>query len=104
MSITFLESLVILLYLGGNIAALYFGRDNLAATAGMLATINATPLFVGGRTNPLANFSGVPLSTYYVFHHFIGRVVVVEGLLHSALLLRRSQRDQVTVSGYIVRY
>ncbi|KAH8754297.1 hypothetical protein F5883DRAFT_688216 [Diaporthe sp. PMI_573] len=102
MSITLPEFLILSLYFGGNVAALYVGRANLATTAAMLATINATPLFLGGRTNPLADFSGIPLSTYYVFHHFIGRIVIVEGLLHSALALRPSRLDQTTISGYVV--
>ncbi|KAK4113067.1 hypothetical protein N656DRAFT_797609 [Canariomyces notabilis] len=67
----------------------------------MLAVINAVPLFLGGRTNPLADFVGIPLSTYYIFHHFIGRVVFAEGVLHAALALRRSRYDQVSTSGYI---
>ncbi|KAH8768374.1 hypothetical protein F5883DRAFT_669942 [Diaporthe sp. PMI_573] len=66
----------------------------------MLAIINATLLFLGARTNPLADFIGVPLSTYYTFHHFIGRVVVVEGIIHAALAFRRSRPDQTTISGY----
>lgn len=102
MSITLPEFLVLSLYLGGNVAALYLGRANLAATAGMLATINITPLFLGGRTNPLADLFGVPLSMYYVFHHFIGRIAIAEGLLHSGLALRRSRLDQTATSGYVV--
>ena len=103
MSITLPECLILSLYFGGNVATLYLGRANLATTAARLATINATPLFLGGRTNPLADFAGVPLSTYYIFHHFIGRIVIAEGLLHSALALQRSRPDQATTSGYIVR-
>jgi hypothetical protein len=104
MSITLLEFLALCLYFGGNATALYLGKSNLASTAGMLAIINATPLFFAGRTNFLADLLGIPLSTYFVFHHFIGRVAVAEGLLHAGLVLPLSQRDQVTTSGYIVRH
>ena len=102
MSITLPEFLILSMYLGGNMATLFLGREKLATTSAMLATINATALFVGGRTNPLADFFGVPLSTYYVFHHFIGRVVIAEALLHSALALRGAQAGQSTTSGCIV--
>ncbi|KAI8626617.1 hypothetical protein F5Y19DRAFT_488216 [Xylariaceae sp. FL1651] len=67
----------------------------------MLAVVNATPLFLGGRTNPFADFIGIPLSTYYIFHHFIGRVVIIEGSIHAVLAFRRSRLDQTTTSGYI---
>lgn len=102
MSITRLESMILALYFGANGAILILGRANIGSVAAMLAVINATPLFLGGHTNPLADFIGIPLSTYYVFHHFIGRVVITEGIIHAALAFRRSRLDQTTTSGYIV--
>ncbi|KAI3333821.1 hypothetical protein F4824DRAFT_512983, partial [Ustulina deusta] len=102
MSITRLESIILALYFGANVAILILGRTNIGSLAAMLAAINATPLFLGGRTNPLADFIGIPLSTYYVFHHFIGRVVITEGIIHAALAFRQSRLDQTTTSGYIV--
>ncbi|CAJ2505628.1 Uu.00g130220.m01.CDS01 [Anthostomella pinea] len=59
------------------------------------------PLFLGGRTNPLADFLRVPLSTYYLCHHWVGRIAILEGLIHAAFSLRRSRSDHVTISGYI---
>jgi hypothetical protein len=102
MSITRLECLILALYSGANVTVLVFERANIAAVAAMLSIINATLLFLGARTNPFADFIGVPLSTYYIFHHFIGRVVVVEGIIHAALAFRRSRPDQTTISGYSV--
>ncbi|KAI3339065.1 hypothetical protein F4824DRAFT_498917 [Ustulina deusta] len=101
MSITRLESVILALYFGANGAVLILGRTNIGSVAAMLAIINTTPLFLGGRTNPLADFIGIPLSTYYVFHHFIGRVVITEGVIHAALAFRQSRLDQTTTSGYI---
>jgi hypothetical protein len=101
MSITKLEAIVFASYLGVNFYFLYRGRSNLAISSASLATINAVPLFLGGRTNPLADRLHVPLSTYYVFHHLFGRVVIFEGLLHSAIFL--SHRPIViTFPGFIV--
>ncbi len=70
--------------------------------AAMLAVINAILLYLGGCTSPLADFIGIPLSTYYVFHYFIGRVVVVEGVIYAGLAFRGLRPDQTTTSGYIV--
>ncbi|KAI0191362.1 hypothetical protein F4808DRAFT_465410 [Astrocystis sublimbata] len=70
----------------------------------MLAIINTTLLFLGGRTNPLADFLRVPLSTYYLSHHWVGRVAILEGLIHSGLMLTRTRHGQATyrsLSGYI---
>jgi hypothetical protein len=102
MIITLPEFLLLVLYFGANVFALFLGRVKLASTAAMLAIINATPLFLDGRTIRLADFAGIQLSTYYVFHHFIGRIAIAEGLLHSGLVLHRSRLDQTTASGYIV--
>lgn len=102
MSITRLESLILALYFAANGAILFFGKVNIGSTTAMLAVINAIPLFLGGRTNPVADFAGIPLSTYYISHHFIGRVVIAEAILHGALALKRSKPDQITISGYTV--
>lgn len=102
MSITRLEGVILVLYFGANVTVLVFERANIAAVSAMLCIINATLLFLGARTNPVADLIGVPLSTYYTFHHFIGRVVVIEGIIHAALAFRRSRPDQTTISGYSV--
>lgn len=102
MSITRLEFAFLALYLGANVTVLIFERARIESAAATLTIINAILLFLGARTNPLADLIGVPLSTYYTFHHFIGRVVVVEGIIHAALAFRRSRPDQTTISGYSV--
>lgn len=90
MSITRLEFVILALCLGANVAVLVLERVNIGSVAAMLAIINAAPLFLGNHTNPFADFVGIPLSTYTIFHHFIGRVVVIEGSIHAILALRRS--------------
>lgn len=103
-NMTWLEFIAILLYIGGNIVGLTLGGvAGLQWRAGMLALINATPLYLGGRTNPLADWVGVPLSTYYLTHRWIGAVAVVEGLLHTALALAAGVGDtRFLISGHIV--
>lgn len=105
MSVTRLELLTFVLYLVSNVVPLCLslrGVEDLQRRAAVLAVINLTPLFLGGRTNPLADASGVSLPTYYLYHHWIGRVAIVEGLTHSIFMLTRSRADHITVSGYVV--
>lgn len=93
MSITWLEFAMLLLVLGANLFALlyafpktlvFFGRRS-----AVVAVSNMVPLFLGGRTNLLVDFLRVPLSTYYIFHHWIGRIAILQCMLHSAMVLSR---------------
>ncbi|KAE9373852.1 hypothetical protein N431DRAFT_466106 [Stipitochalara longipes BDJ] len=85
-SITLLEALIFSIYLIVNSVLMSWGvLHSLAAftsRARALALINMIPLFLGGRTNFLADSLGIPLHTYYLAHHWIGRVVVLQSLLH----------------------
>ncbi len=79
---------------------------DLMIRSGTMAAINLVPLFLGGRTNTLANFMGISLHTYYLAHHWIGRVVVIQSLLHVAFTIaagtpwtfQSSQISGITVS------
>jgi len=62
-----------------------WGVDNIAdlvPRAGMMAVLNLIPLFCGGRTSTLVDFLGISLHSYYLAHHWIGRMVVLQGLVH----------------------
>jgi hypothetical protein len=61
--------------------------SDLMIRSGVMASINLIPLFMGGRTNMMANFLGISLHTYYIAHHWIGRLVVILSLLHVGLVL-----------------
>ena len=80
-------------------------RADLIARSGMMASINLIPLFLGGRTSMLANFLGISLHTYYLAHHWIGRLVVIQSLLHVALVIAAGKPwtfDSSQVSGISV--
>ena len=68
--------------------------------SGMLASINMIPLFAGGRTSSLVDFLGVPLNDHRLAHHWIGRVAVAQGLLHTVLAL--VSHEQRRGSGIVV--
>ncbi|KAJ9130127.1 hypothetical protein NKR23_g12343 [Pleurostoma richardsiae] len=106
--VTWLELLVFLSFLAANAYPLVMcavrggSLGVLGNTAAMMAVMNATPLFLGGRTNPLVDRIGIARHTYYLAHHWIGRVVVVEGLLHAGLALTdRAAAFSVKTSGYV---
>jgi hypothetical protein len=81
-------------------------KQELFVRSGTMAIINMIPLFLGGRTNILSNFLGISFHTYYLAHHWIGRMVIVLSILHIGLhtgsgkpsSYMRSQVSALTVS------
>ncbi|KAK5165942.1 uncharacterized protein LTR77_008866 [Saxophila tyrrhenica] len=52
---------------------------------GTLSVLNMIPLFVlAGRNNPLIWLLGISFDTYNMIHRWIGRIVVLEAVLHGA--------------------
>jgi hypothetical protein len=82
-------------------------NSDLMSRTGMMASINLIPLFLGGRTSVLANFLGISLHTYYLAHHWVGRVVIIQGLLHVGLVVASGKPwtlDSFQISGISVRH
>jgi hypothetical protein len=105
-SVTFLQGILIGFYIGGNGYAMWAGWKDLISRSGLLASINLVPLFLGGRTNLLAEFLGVSLQSYYLMHHWVGRVAILQGLVHALLVIRRIDKwnfDTYQISGITVR-
>ncbi|KAM5353128.1 hypothetical protein ACJZ2D_016987 [Fusarium nematophilum] len=104
-SVTRFELLLFFAFLACNIFALVFrvsGVRDLEQRAAVICAINMTPLFLSGKPNPLIDLIGVPLPVYHLVHHWVGRVAILEGLLHAALTIGRSGSSQLQVSGCIV--
>ena len=89
-----LHTLLLVLYLASNVAyccLLDYKRANKASLlaelrgrTGHLAVINMVPLVVlAGRNNPLIPLLRVSFDTYNLFHRWIGRIVVLESILHT---------------------
>lgn len=56
----------------------------LRRTAGNLAALNLLPLFLtAGRNNPLIPLLGISFDTFNLFHRWIGRIAVAEGVVHA---------------------
>jgi hypothetical protein len=72
--------------------------------SGMMASVNMIPLFLGGRTNPLVDGLGVPLHVYYLVHHWVGRMVILQSFIHAILAIssQKWRLDAPTISGVVV--
>jgi hypothetical protein len=80
--------------------------SDLLVCSGLMDSINLIPLFLGGRTNVLANYVGISLHTYYIAHHWLGRLVIFQSLLHVALVIASGKPwtfDSSQISGISVR-
>ena len=88
----------------GSWHTIYPPHDLISRT-GVMASINMVPLFLGGRTNIMVDILGVSVHSYYLAHHWIGRVVVVQGLIHAGLVMSKvktSTFDATQVAGLSV--
>ena len=57
----------------------------LRGRSGTLAVLNMVPLFVlAGRNNPLISILHISFDTYNLLHRWLGRMVVVESVVHTA--------------------
>ncbi|KAI0976396.1 hypothetical protein F4678DRAFT_416913 [Xylaria arbuscula] len=106
-SITRLDVLCLLVFLGANGVILGWSPREPSAIsrrASQLSLLNIVPLFLGGKTNPLISFVGIPLSKYYFAHHWFGRVAAVEALIHLGISIYKADglsKNGVSISGYL---
>lgn len=95
-SVSLGQGFLVTLYIVLNGFAMGVGIDitnasDLITRTGLLASINTVPLFFGGRTSILAEILGFSFHSYYLAHHWIGRVVVLQSLLHAILVAARGE-------------
>lgn len=56
--------------------------------SGYLAVVNMVPLFIfAGRNNPLIKLLGISFDTFNLLHRWLGRIVVLESLVHTLAFL-----------------
>lgn len=89
------QAILIVLYLASQIAYCsyldYSVNEKAALVAelrgrsGSLAVLNMVPLFVlAGRNNPLIALLHISFDTYNLLHRWLGRIVVLESIVHTA--------------------
>ena len=105
---TSLDVLVLIIFLLSNVLTMAIGVNSVAGflkRSGLLSVINTTPLFLGGQMNALASRCGIGLRSYARTHRWLGRVTVLEGLIHAIVATakrRPSLNSRADVAGVIV--
>ena len=102
-TLNIIELLILLTYITANGLWLWLGgRSELVIRSATLAKVNMVPLFLGGRTSAICDFLGIRLSTYQLFHTWIGLAVVFQGILHAGMALSQPKMQTQAILGSIV--
>ncbi|CAK7237495.1 hypothetical protein SBRCBS47491_009996, partial [Sporothrix bragantina] len=102
-----LDYAVLFVFLLANVLVLAIGNRDAAdfvRRSASLSLANLVPLFLGSQMNSVANVLGLRLRAYSRMHRWLGRVAVVEGLVHmiAAVVLHKPDvRQRADVAGII---
>lgn len=81
------EVLVLLLILAANMVAVMYDVKTVTVFARRSARItiaNMIPLSLGGHMSPVPNAIGLRFDTFAQLHRWLGRLTVIEGIIHVA--------------------
>lgn len=89
-----LHTIILFIYLGSNFAYMFvlkwFNENKWALCAelrgrsGTLSLVNMVPLIIfAGRNNPLIGLLKISFDTYNLLHRWMGRIVVIEAVIHT---------------------
>ncbi|KAK6531318.1 hypothetical protein TWF281_008130 [Arthrobotrys megalospora] len=103
------QALFLLLLFGGNITltvvSIHWTRPSavvlseLRNRSGVLAVTNMVPLFVlAGRNNPLIPLLRISFDTYNLIHRWLGRIVVIEAIVHTVAHIANKGWDKYLLS------
>lgn len=95
------EAALIVAFVTGNILCVAIGVENtttLSKRLGQMSTINLIPLALGGHMNLITNCCDIKVKNYQHVHRWLGRVAIVEGLVHSIMTAAASKPDLHTPS------
>jgi hypothetical protein len=79
------DALLIIAFLTGNVFCLISDRTRLMQQTGLLSTVNLVPLALGSHMNSVVSCCGLGSEAYNAIHRWIGRVAVIEGVIHVIL-------------------
>jgi hypothetical protein len=65
----------------------------LTGRSGLMSIINLMPLSLGASMNLIASRCGIKLGAYARTHRWLGRVAIVEGLIHTAAAVSLQKPD-----------
>jgi hypothetical protein len=107
---TRLDVVVIVAFLVGNVLCTTIRVKDvpgLTRRSGLMSTIILMPLSLGGHMNLIANHCGIRLGSYARMHRWLGRVAIVQGLVHTAAAVSLQKPDlrmPSDIGGLIVSY
>lgn len=90
----------VMLYHSANATAL---RLEGHSSSQFFAIVNLVLLYLGGRTNSIANSIGISFRTYYLAHYSVAAAVVALSLIHTARAVRSGSSERLqTASGSLL--
>jgi hypothetical protein len=107
-SITRLQAFLIVFFLVANLIVIFAPFKDVdwrqvERRAAFTAGVNAIPLCLGGRMGPVVQMLNIHRSSYLLFHHWVGRIAVLEALSHALIvLLLRPHTGTLVTSGWVV--
>jgi type IV secretory pathway TrbD component len=108
-SITRLEAFFLLLFISLNIVIIFSPFAPLEwrmieRRAAIASGINIIPVCLGGRMGPVVEAFNIHRSTSRLLHHWIGRMAIIDGLIHAIVVLSlRPRPGTLVTSGWAVR-
>ncbi|EGU88835.1 hypothetical protein FOXB_00646, partial [Fusarium oxysporum f. sp. conglutinans Fo5176] len=107
-SITRLQACLIFFFFAANLVVIFApfnGVDwrQIERRAAFTAGVNAIPLCLGGRMGPVVQMLNIHRTSYLLFHHWVGRIAVLEAVSHAIIvLLHRPKTGTLVTSGWVV--
>jgi predicted ferric reductase len=110
---TWFEVAILIAFLVGNATCMALNVDGISGfikRSGLICTINIIPLALGAQMNLAVDSCNMKLTTYGRIHRWLGRVTIIEGLIHAVaavlfyghdLLARADVAALITVSTFI---
>lgn len=99
---TLFDAGLIVAFVVGNVICFTLEVKDVATLvkrSGVICTINLVPLALGEHMNMVASWCGLSLGAYARIHEWLGIVVIVEGLVHTAAGAASQKLDLHTTSG-----
>ncbi|KAF5254330.1 hypothetical protein FOXYS1_14413 [Fusarium oxysporum] len=106
-SITRLQACLIFFFFAANLVVIFApfnGVDwrQIERRAAFTAGVNAIPLCLGGRMGPVVQMLNIHRTSYLLFHHWVGRIAVLEAVSHAIIvLLHRPKTGTLVTSGWV---
>jgi hypothetical protein len=82
-----------------------FNWQQVGKRSAFAATVNVIPVSLGGRLGPIVQTLNIHRSSYLLFHHWIGRIAIIQAAIHTAIMIAiQPSVGQRALSGWVVSY